>query len=201
MNTLEHIKYGAWFALEHPNAPYEFERDDLNGQACENLSAQMFEQMGCRIERCPKKELNKDFIGNTPSGTPFELEVKGDYKSIIFGNFFIECQNSKWNKPSGIMCGNSECLWHHYFFTPNDYTKVHLLHTTKGFLRELITTHCNDTAHFQPKSIPNARGYTVTQLFFIEHIPAHMPQYLNSYKILTYNLLDIQKNTLSLHSK
>lgn len=187
MHTLLNtIKNGAQFALDNPNAPYDFARDDKNGQACEQLSYEMIKSRNIHIERCVKSELTKDFIGVSAQGTPFELEVKGDYKSIIFGNLFLEAQNTHYMNTSGIMCGNSTCVWHHYFFTPNDCTKLHLLNTTKGFLRDLMNTYLN-TTFVCTKTIPNARGYAVAQSLFTEELLKH-PQYLNRYNILTFNL-------------
>lgn len=160
------IKDGAENILLHPNKDYNFSKDVVLGEQCEIYSELLFTQLGAHIERCQEGELYKDFIG-TYNDKPFELEVKGDFKSIITGNIFIEFMNTNKNAHSGIMCGNEQCLWHHYFFTQGDYTSLNILCTTKGFIRK-ITQEYKDTQYFQPKTIHNARGYAVAQSLLFE---------------------------------
>lgn len=181
------IRNGAEQMLHHPNKPYDFSKDVVLGEQCEELSRLLVTQLGAQITRCQEGELHKDFVGTTHNGTPFELEVKGDFKSIITGNIFIEFMNTRKDEHSGIMCGNEQCLWHHYFFTQGDCTRLHMLCTTKGFIRNL-TQQYKDTHYFQPKTIHNARGYAVAQSLLFDVYKEMHSKGEQGLAILTHNL-------------
>lgn len=181
-DILRNVKESAEFALANIGEPYNFVRDEINGRYCERISEILYTLKGYDIQRCSIDELTKDYVGTYDDGTPFELEIKGDYKSILFGNIFLEFKNTRKDKDSGVMCGNSECLWHHYFFMKDDYTKLHILHSNKGFLRELSMKY-KDSIHYTPKSIENARGYAISQSFLFSL------EQSNDFRIITINLV------------
>lgn len=185
--------------MNTPHNTYEFERDNKVGLMCEKLSELIYKAHGVNIKRCVAHELNRDYTCTTidthNAHIEYGVEIKGDFKSIITDNIFLEFLNTKQNKHSGVMCGDDNCIWHHYFFKQGKTDKIYLLCTTKRYLRDVAMRY-KDTVFMQPKSILNARGYAVAQSLFtvelineIEHISLKNAHLLNTYTITELSII------------
>ncbi|MGL5692166.1 MAG: hypothetical protein ACRDD8_15305, partial [Bacteroidales bacterium] len=157
---LEIIKNAVANTISEDRNIYNFETDSKIGLAFEHLAQRTFISLyGIKyVKKCVDHELGKDYKGLTNDGLLFDIEVKGDIKSVCTDNLFFEYYNTALNRHSGVTCGNPNCIWVHFFFNKDKTDRMYALLTSKKFLMDTLMKYKDDTRFIQPKEIQNARG-------------------------------------------